>query len=75
MFDWNVKDLRKCSKEELTDQEISSRIALACDCWRDLQQELLEVEKVIKGLREEQYHRTMQSIEKQRALLDKFVKP
>lgn len=54
-----VKDFRKCSRKELTNQQISSRIHLVQDQILETLHELKELEEILKGLQEEQLRRSM----------------
>lgn len=54
---YKVFDLRECSRKELTDQQISSRIHLATDRMVELYEEMKELEEIIEGLHEEQARR------------------
>ena len=53
----NVRDLRECSRAELTDQEISSRLHILWDRYKELGEERDEVYDMILGLRLEQNRR------------------
>lgn len=53
----DVQDFRKCSRKELTTQQISSRIHLVQDQIIEQLKELKELKSILEGLQEELINR------------------
>lgn len=54
-----VQDLRKCSRKDLTDQQIASRIHLIQDQILETVMELEELKDMLKGLQDEVLRRKL----------------